>query len=88
MTDRKTRNDKKAKVLIGLSNFGENSDHDKLQRLAISTGMTKTKLAEQMVHMCLNNESIVEWFQNSYGGNYKERYRIKILKTKEGIEYI
>ncbi|MGM0878885.1 MAG: hypothetical protein ACQEWV_30520 [Bacillota bacterium] len=79
---RKVRSDKKVKVLAGLTQ----DDHDKLQKLAISCGMTKTKLAEHIISLCLNSEDHVNWYQDKF--NKDDKYRIVVHKTPEGIEYI
>lgn len=78
---RKVRSDKKVKVLCGL----KQDDHDKLQKLAIACGMTKTKLAEHMISLCLNSEDHVHWYQDKF--NKDDKYRLVVLKTSEGIEY-
>jgi hypothetical protein len=79
---RKTRSDKKVRVLAGLSQ----GDHEKLQKLAISCGMTKTKLAEHMIMLCLNSEDHVNWYQDKF--NRDSKYRVQIQKTEDDLEYI
>lgn len=79
---RKVRSDKKVKVLAGLSQ----DDHEKLQKLAISCNMTKTKLAEHILSLALNSESHVRWYQDRYNTN--DKYRIIIQQSTQGLEYL
>lgn len=79
---RKTRSDKKVKVLAGLTQ----DDHEKLQKLAISCNMTKTKLAEHMISLVLNSENHIDWYQKKY--NKEDKYRVILLSTPDGLKYI
>ena len=71
---KKTRSDKKSKVLITLSN----EDHEKLKKLAISCDKTKTKLASEMVNMCVNHLDIIDFYQKKY--NKDDNYRVIPIK--------
>ena len=40
--------------------------HEKLDRLAMACGITKTALAAYLVELCLDNENIINFVQDQY----------------------
>lgn len=77
----KTRSDKKINVNPNLPV----EIHDKLYRLAISCGMTKTKLAMKIITMSVNHPDIVNHFQDRY--NKEEHFRITPIIINNKMEY-
>lgn len=80
---RKVRSDKKTGVLSKL----DNANHDKLVKLALSLNMTKTKLAEKLIKMCLNNPETVNFLQARYNTNERHKISPVIIDGKE-VEYM
>lgn len=56
--------------------------HEKLDRLAVAIGVTKTSLAAQLIELCLNTESIINFIQQQYQDN--SRFRIIPSKLDGG----
>lgn len=56
---RGVRSDKKIRVNAGLNQ----TDHDKLERLAFAVATPKTILAAELISLCLNNPAIIEHIQ-------------------------
>ncbi|MGG1442147.1 hypothetical protein ABE354_08810 [Brevibacillus laterosporus] len=79
---RKVRSDKKHPVLSKL----DFDTHDKLVKLAISCGMTKTKLAEFLINICLNNPETVRSLQDRYNTN--KNYYVTPVLVQDKIEYM
>jgi hypothetical protein len=52
--------------------------HEKLDRLAMACGITKTSLAAYLVELCLHNENIINFVQDQY----RETSRFRIIPTK------
>jgi hypothetical protein len=52
--------------------------HEKLDRLAMACGVTKTTLAAYLVELCLHNENIINFVQDQY----KETSRFRVIPTK------
>ena len=71
---RSERSDKKIRVN---SSFNKKV-HEKLDRLAMACGITKTKLAAYLVELCLHNENIVNFVQDQY----KDSSRFRIIPSK------
>jgi hypothetical protein len=81
-TERQPRSDKKIPVQPSLTR----DTHDKLYKLAISCNMTKTKMAEQLIHMSVNHPDIIEHYQKIY--NTEPMYRIVPVIDQDGkVEY-
>ena len=56
--------------------------HEKLDRLAMACGTTKTALAADLVELCLDNENIINFVQDQY----RESSRFRVIPTKvEGV---
>lgn len=80
---RKVRSDKKTGVLCKL----DSDTHDKLVKLAISCNMTKTKLAEKLITMCLNSPDTVNYLQSRYNTN--EKYKVSpVIVDNKRVEYM
>jgi hypothetical protein len=71
---RSERSDKKIRVN---SSFNK-TVHEKLDRLAMACGITKTSLAAYLVELCLHNENIINFVQDQY----KDRSRFRIIPSK------
>ena len=71
---RSERSDKKIRVN---SSFNK-TVHEKLDRLAMACGITKTSLAAHLVELCLHNENIINFVQDQY----KDRSRFRIIPSK------
>ena len=52
--------------------------HEKLDRLAMACGVTKTTLAAYLVELCLHNENIINFVQDQY----RETSRFRVIPTK------
>jgi len=52
--------------------------HEKLDRLAMACGVTKTTLAAYLVELCLHNENIINFVQD----HYRETSRFRVIPTK------
>lgn len=77
------RSDKRIRVNPSLSQ----ENNEKLERLALACGnMPKTKLAGEMIEMCLNNPDIIKWFQETKHP-YKNSYLKVIPIVKNGKCY-
>lgn len=74
--ERKVRSDKKTRVSPSL----DSDTHEKLKKLAISCDMTKTQLSGEILKMALNNESVIDWFQN-------DSYRIILARINGVLHY-
>lgn len=55
-------------------------EHDRLDRLAVAVGLTKTELARQMVCLCLNTPSIIDHIQKQY----QDQSRFRVIPAKDG----
>jgi hypothetical protein len=73
-TSRTERSDKKVRVNSSLTK----AVHEKLDRLAMACGITKTRLAADLVELCLHNENIVNFIQDQY----KDSARFRIIPSK------
>lgn len=81
LRERKTRSDKKHKVLPAL----DHDSHHKLKRLALACDITKTQLAAEIIKLAVNHPDIIHWFQNKYNA---DEFRIIIIHNPDGsIEY-
>ncbi|MCG7320197.1 hypothetical protein [Brevibacillus laterosporus] len=79
---RKVRSDKKIRVNPSL-----NTDtHGKLEKLALSCEMTKTKLAEEILKLSLNSPDIVRYLQTKYNKN--PRHKINPVIVDKRVEYM
>ncbi|WP_068792552.1 hypothetical protein [Brevibacillus laterosporus] len=79
---RKIRSDKKTRVNPSL-----NTDtRGKLEKLALSCGMTKTKLAEEIIKLSLNSPDIVRYLQTKYNRN--PRYQVNPVIVNKRVEYM
>ena len=59
--------------------------HEKLDRLAMGCGITKTALAAYLVELCLDNENIINFVQDQY--RESSRFALFQLKLKGGKVY-
>ncbi|WP_438770080.1 hypothetical protein [Brevibacillus sp. JB24b] len=80
--NRKVRSDKKHPILSKL----DADTHDKLVKLAISCGMTKTKLAEFLIDICLNSPDTVKAIQDKY--NKTQKYYVSPVVVNNKVEYM
>lgn len=80
--NRKVRSDKKHPILSKL----DTDTHDKLVKLAISCGMTKTKLAEYLIGICLNSPDTVKAIQDKY--NKTKKYYVSPVVVNNKVEYM
>jgi len=71
---RSERFNKKVRVNSSL----DKTIHEKLDRLAMACGTTKTTLAAYLIELCLNNENIINFIQDQY----KDTSRFRIIPTK------
>jgi hypothetical protein len=71
---RSERSDKKIRVNSSFNKMV----HEKLDRLAMACGVTKTTLAAYLVELCLHNENIINFVQDQY----RETSRFRIIPTK------
>jgi hypothetical protein len=71
---RTERSDKKIRVNSSL----DKSVHEKLDRLALACGVSKTGLAAYLVELCLHNENIVNFVQDQH----KESSRFRVIPSK------
>ncbi|MGG2201863.1 hypothetical protein [Paenibacillus validus] len=79
---RKTRSDKKHKVLPAL----DFDTHHKLKRLALACDITKTELAAAIIKMAVNHPEIIKWFQDKHPG--PKEFRVIPVRHPDGrIEY-
>ncbi|AVF28899.1 hypothetical protein [Paenibacillus larvae] len=78
---RKIRSDKKHPVLPKL----KDDAHRKLKKLALACGISKTKLAEEILTMSVNHIDIINFFQSKYKA---DEYRIIPIRNQDGtVEY-
>lgn len=71
---RAERSDKKIKVNLGYLR----PVHEKLQKLAMGCGITKTELQAFFVELCLNNENIINYTQD----HFKDTSHFCIIPSK------
>jgi hypothetical protein len=79
---RAERSDKKIRVNSSFSK----PIHEKLDRLAMACGMTKTRLATYLVELCLQNESIINFVQDQH--HETSRFRIIPSKIDGDLKFI
>lgn len=71
---RTERCDKKIKINSGYLK----PVHDKLQKLAMACGITKTELQAYLVELCINNEQIINYVQEQH----KQQSHFRIIPSK------
>ena len=76
---RSERSDKKIRV----NSYFNKSVHEKLDRLALACGVTKTGLAAYLVELCLHKENIVNFVQDQH----KESSRFRVIPSKVDGEF-
>jgi hypothetical protein len=79
---RAERSDKKVRVNSSFSK----SIHEKLDRLAMACGRTKTALAAYLVELCLQNENIINFVQDQHQNT--SRFRIIPSKIDGDVKFI
>mgnify|MGYP003857545199 CR=1 FL=1 len=79
---RSERSDKKIRVNSSLTK----SVHDKLDRLAMACGVTKTGLAAHLLELCLDNENIINFIQDHH--KFTARFRIIPTKIEGELQFI
>ena len=72
------RSDKKIRVNSPLSK----PVHEKLDKLAVACGISKTGLGAYLIEMCLNNENVVNFVQQQF----QDSSRFRIIPSKMGGE--
>jgi hypothetical protein len=80
--NRSERSDKKIRVNSSFSK----TIHEKLDRLAMACGVTKTHLAAHLVELCLQNENIVNFVQDQH--QRSSRFRIIPSKVDGDLKFI
>jgi len=79
--DRKTRSDKKVRVMLSLSQENE----VKLKRLAVACDMAKSTLGNEIVDWALNNEQFIDFFQRKFHAS--DELRVVPIKQNGKISY-
>lgn len=80
--ERKTRSDKKHKVLPAL----DSDTHRKLKRLALACDTNKTQLASEIIRIVVNHPDFINWLQQKHRG--PEEFRIIPVRHPDGrVEY-
>jgi hypothetical protein len=79
---RAERSDKKIRVN---SSFNKSS-HEKLDKLAIACGTTKTALATYLVELCLSNENIINFVQDQH--KHSSRFRVIPSKVNGALKFV
>jgi hypothetical protein len=79
---RAERSDKKIRINSSFSK----PIHEKLDRLAMACGMTKTSLAAYLVELCLHNENIINFVQDQH--QKTSRFRIIPSKIDGDVKFI
>lgn len=69
---------KRASKKIRVNSSFSNEVHEKLDRLAMACGTTKTELAAYLVELCLQNENIINFVQDKH----KDKSRFRIIPSK------
>lgn len=72
--ERAERSDKKIRVNSPLSK----PVHEKLDKLAVACGVSKTGLGAFLIEMCLDNENVINFVQQQF----KERSRFRVIPSK------
>jgi hypothetical protein len=75
---RSERSDRKIRVNSPLSK----PVHEKLDRLAVACGISKTGLGAFLIKLCLENENIVNYVQDKF----KDQSRFRIIPSKNNGE--
>jgi len=75
---RAERSDKKIRVNSPLSK----PVHEKLDKLAVACGVSKTGLGAYLIELCLNNEHMVNFVQQQF----QDSSRFRIIPSKMGGE--
>lgn len=78
--ERKIRSDKKTRVNPSF----DQDTHDRLKRLSIACDLSKTKMAEEIVKLAVNNPSIIDHLQGRFQAS--DTFRI-IPILKDGKVY-
>lgn len=81
MQVKKVRSDKKINVNPNLPQ----DVHDKLKKLAISCDMTKTKMAEKIITIMVNDPKFITHIQDIY--NKESFYRITPIVEKGKVDF-
>ncbi len=71
---RAERSDRKIRVNSPLAKVV----HDKLDRLSIACGISKTGMGAYLIELCLGNENIVNFVQDQF----KDKSRFRIIPSK------
>lgn len=79
--ERKTRSDKKVRVMLSLSQENE----AKLKRLAVACDMQKSTLGNEIVNWALNNEQFIDFFQRKYHAS--DELRVIPIRQNGNISY-
>jgi len=72
---RAERSDKKIRVNSPLPK----DVHDKLDRLAVACGMSKTGLGAMLIELCLNNENVINYIQD----RCRDKARFRIIPSRQ-----
>jgi hypothetical protein len=81
---KKIRSDKRIRVNPSLSP----DDMEKLKLLALACeNIPKTQLAQELLHFCLNNPNVIEYFQTKKHPCKQERFRIYPIIENGNVTY-
>lgn len=78
---RKERSDKKIRVNPSL----DKDTHAKLKRLALACDIPKTKLAEEIIKLAVNNPSLIEHVQKKF--NAADEFRVIPIVANGQVHY-
>lgn len=62
-----------------------NEYNKKLSMLAVSCGMTKSEMSDQLLRIALDSPNVVNWLQDQF--NKVEQYRVKPLIINNKVVY-
>lgn len=78
---RKMENKRRARFNVSI-----NDEYDqKLSKLSISCGMTKSEMTDQLLQIALDSPNVVNWLQDQY--NRVEEYKVRPLKINKKVYY-
>jgi hypothetical protein len=82
LSEKKQRSDKKIRVNPSL----DQDTHRKLKRLSLACDLPKTKLAEEIIKIAVNNPSLIEYIQKVY--NASDEFRVVPIVDKGKIYFL
>lgn len=81
LSEKKQRSDKKVRVNPSL----DQDTHRKLKRLALACDLPKTKLAEELIKIAVNNPSLIDYIQKIYKGS--DEFRVVPIVENGKVDY-